>query len=70
MGYMSTRQGSRTAQDAFLSGDTTRTIRREVPKVEDAPETAEIGWPNEGGLVVRPATPVAWMGRDSARCPE
>src|SRR5690606_33754153 len=28
---MSTRQGSRTAQDAFLSGDTTRTIRREVP---------------------------------------
>ena len=69
MGYMSTRQGSRMAQDAFLSDDATLTIRREAPYVEDAPETAEIGWPNEGGLVVRPATPVAWMVRES-RCRE
>jgi len=63
-------EGSRKAQNAFLSDDATLTIRREVPRVEDAPDTAEIGWPNEGGLTVRPATPVAWMVRESARCPE
>lgn len=67
MGYMSTKAGSRTAQEAVLRGDATLTIRREVPRVEDAPDTAEIGWPNEGGLTVRPATPVAWMVRESAR---